>query len=197
MLFMVIERFRDNDSWVEPNFSRCFQLMECDDLRLFQEWVLQWRGLGAMIEIVPVVPSKATQEVVALTWTRHDERGHDDLADRRFSCLPAIEDGANDCAHTPPTGPPPLGSATPSAASARIAWGAAPDHAVERCARLRPRYTRRAPLHRTVPGDPPAGHSRSRPRDGRQPLHTPLRRRRRASRCARHRARQSARDHHR
>src|SRR4051794_2814609 len=63
MLFMVIERFKDNDmvpiykrvrdegrmipeglryldSWIEPNFSRCFQLMECDDLRLFQEWCL-------------------------------------------------------------------------------------------------------------------------------------------------------------
>ncbi len=88
MLFMVIERFRDDDmvpiykrlrdggrmlpeglkyidSWVEPNFSRCFQLMQCDDLRLFQEWVLQWRGLGVTIEIVPVVSSKDTQAVVA------------------------------------------------------------------------------------------------------------------------------------
>ncbi len=88
MLFMVIERFRDDDmvpiyrrvrdagrmlpeglryieSWVEPNFSRCFQLMECDDLRLFQEWALQWRGLGVTFEIVPVVPSKQTREVVA------------------------------------------------------------------------------------------------------------------------------------
>jgi len=88
MLFMVIERFRDNDmvpvyrrvrdggrmvpdglryidSWVEPNFSRCFQLMECDDLRLFQQWVLRWRGSGVAIEIVPVVPSTETQEVVA------------------------------------------------------------------------------------------------------------------------------------
>jgi len=88
MLFMLIERFRDNDmipiyrrvrdlgrslpdglkyinSWVEPNFSRCFQLMECDDLRLFQQWVLNWRGLGATFEIVPVVPSVATREVVA------------------------------------------------------------------------------------------------------------------------------------
>ncbi len=88
MLFMVIERFKDNDmlpiykrlrdesrmlpeglkyidSWVEPNFSRCFQLMECDDLRLFQEWVIQWRGYGAMLEIVPVVTSKETREVVA------------------------------------------------------------------------------------------------------------------------------------
>jgi len=88
MLFMLIERFKDNDmlpiykqvrdggrmlpeglkyidSWVEPNFSRCFQLMECDDLRLFQEWVLQWRGFGATFEIVPVVSSKETRTVVA------------------------------------------------------------------------------------------------------------------------------------
>ena len=88
MLFMVIERFKDNDmlpiyrkvrdagrmlpeglryldSWVEPNFSRCFQLMECDDLRLFQQWVLHWRGLGATIEIVPVVSSKDTSSIVA------------------------------------------------------------------------------------------------------------------------------------
>jgi hypothetical protein len=63
MLFMLIERFRNQDpipvykrvrdpgikfpdgltyvgSWIEPNFDRCFQLMECDDLRLLQEWVL-------------------------------------------------------------------------------------------------------------------------------------------------------------
>ena len=88
MLFMVIETFRDSDmlpiyqrvrdkgrslpdglryidSWVEPNFRRCFQLMECDDLRLFQEWSLQWRGMGVTLEIVPVVSSKETREVVA------------------------------------------------------------------------------------------------------------------------------------
>ena len=87
MLFMVIERFKDRDplpiyrrlrdsgrmlpegltyldSWVEPNFDRCFQLMECDDLRLIQQWVLNWRGSGVTIEIVPVVPSKDTVEVV-------------------------------------------------------------------------------------------------------------------------------------
>ncbi len=88
MLFMVIERFRDNDmipvyrrvrdsgrslpdgleyldSWVEPSFARCFQLMRCADLRLLQEWVLQWRGSGATFEIIPVVSSKETREVVA------------------------------------------------------------------------------------------------------------------------------------
>ena len=88
MLFMIIERFRDNDmlpvyqrvleggrmlpqglkyidSWVEPSFGRCFQLMECDDLRLLQEWVLEWRGLGVTFEIVPVLPSAETRAVVA------------------------------------------------------------------------------------------------------------------------------------
>jgi hypothetical protein len=88
MLFMVIEKFRDNDmvpiyrrvrdsgrsipaglkyvdSWVEPNFSRCFQIMECEDLRPLQEWVLQWRGEGVTFEIIPVVSSAQTREVVA------------------------------------------------------------------------------------------------------------------------------------
>ena len=90
MLFMVIERFRDNDinmipiyrrvresgrslpaglryvdSWVEPNFSRCFQLMECDDASLLQEWVLQSRGSGASFEFIPVVTSAQTREIVA------------------------------------------------------------------------------------------------------------------------------------
>jgi hypothetical protein len=87
MLFMVIERFRDDDmvpvyrrlrdggrglpegleyldSWVEPNFSRCFQLMRCDDLRLIQAWILQWRGGGVTFEIVPVVASSETRAVV-------------------------------------------------------------------------------------------------------------------------------------
>ncbi len=87
MLFMIIERFekadmvpiyehlRQNgrqlpdgleyvDSWIEANFARCFQLMRCADPALLQAWVLQWRGLGATFEIVPVVPSKETQAIV-------------------------------------------------------------------------------------------------------------------------------------
>jgi hypothetical protein len=85
---MIIERFEKNDmvpvykrvrdegrvlpegltyvdSWVEPNFSRCFQLMECSDLRKLQEWILNWRGYGITFEIVPVVTSKETREVVS------------------------------------------------------------------------------------------------------------------------------------
>ncbi|GAB4190474.1 MAG: hypothetical protein OHK0024_30960 [Thalassobaculales bacterium] len=88
MLFMVIEHFEGNDmipvyrrlkeagrglpegldyvdSWIEANFARCFQLMRCTDARLLQQWVLHWRGLGARMEIVPVVASRDTQAVVA------------------------------------------------------------------------------------------------------------------------------------
>lgn len=87
MLFMIIERFKDNNmltvyqrvkdkgrmmpegleyinSWVEPNFSRCFQLMQCDDLTLLQEWLLKWSDLDVSFEIVPVVSSEETQEVI-------------------------------------------------------------------------------------------------------------------------------------
>src|SRR5437016_4904591 len=54
-----------NEPAVEANFSRCFQLMECDDARLLQQWVLQWRGAGVTFEFIAVVPSAQTREVVA------------------------------------------------------------------------------------------------------------------------------------
>jgi hypothetical protein len=62
---MLPEGLKYLDSWIEPNFARCFQLMECTDLRLLQEWVLQWRGCGVTFEIVPVVTSAETRAVVA------------------------------------------------------------------------------------------------------------------------------------
>ena len=46
------------DSWVEANFSRCFQLMRCDDLTLIQAWILEWRDCGVTFEIVPVVTQR-------------------------------------------------------------------------------------------------------------------------------------------
>jgi hypothetical protein len=58
------------DSWIGASFSRCFQLMECDDPAILQEWVLQWRGL-ADFEFVPVVPSSETQGVVAPYLDEH------------------------------------------------------------------------------------------------------------------------------
>jgi hypothetical protein len=87
MLFMVIERFRGRDavavyrryreqgrmmpeglsyveSWVEPNFDRCFQLMQCDDPSLFEQWTARWQDL-VEFEIVPVVTSKEAAEAIS------------------------------------------------------------------------------------------------------------------------------------
>ena len=87
MLFMVVERFEANDmvpvyrlakekgrqlpegldyvdSWVAADFSRCFQLMRCDDPLLLQTWVLRWRGAGVTFEIVPVATSAETRSAV-------------------------------------------------------------------------------------------------------------------------------------
>jgi Protein of unknown function (DUF3303) len=44
--------------------ERCFQLMECDDARLLQQWIVNWHDLMEF-EIVLVVPSKDTREIVA------------------------------------------------------------------------------------------------------------------------------------
>jgi hypothetical protein len=87
MLFMVIETFRDGgaksayrrfrdqgrlmpeglayvDSWVAADLTRCFQLMESEDVTLLQRWVAEWSDLVAF-EIVPVARSKATSEALA------------------------------------------------------------------------------------------------------------------------------------
>jgi hypothetical protein len=83
---MVIERFKNRDalavyrrfreqgrmmpegltyleSWTEANFDRCFQLMECDDPGLLQQWVTRWQDL-VEFEFVPVVPSKQILEAI-------------------------------------------------------------------------------------------------------------------------------------
>ena len=89
MLFMVIERFRDRDgaavyrrfrekgrmlpdglkyvdSWVEMSRERCFQLMECDDAQLFQQWIARWNDL-VDFEVVAV---RTSQEAAGRTPIR-------------------------------------------------------------------------------------------------------------------------------
>jgi hypothetical protein len=84
MLYMVIERFKNRDakavyrrfrekgrmapqglvyveSWVETNFDRCFQLMECSNVRLLGEWASRWQDL-VDFEFVAVRRSKEAVE---------------------------------------------------------------------------------------------------------------------------------------
>ena len=86
MLYMVIECFKDGDavsvyqrfqdqgrmlptglhyhsSWVEESFGRCFQLMECDDSSLLQEWISRWDDL-VDFEVVPVRTSEEAVKVI-------------------------------------------------------------------------------------------------------------------------------------
>jgi hypothetical protein len=87
MLYMVIERFKDHDakavyrrfrekgrmmpekltyldSVVETNFDRCFQLMECEDPQLLEQWASHWRDLMEF-EFVPVRRSKEVVELMS------------------------------------------------------------------------------------------------------------------------------------
>ncbi len=87
MLFMVIEKFRDQDagavyrrfgergrmmpeglefvaSWVAADLSRCFQVMACEDVALLQQWAAAWSDLVAF-EIVPVLEGQATAAALA------------------------------------------------------------------------------------------------------------------------------------
>ena len=84
MLFMVIEHFKGGDaapvyrrfrargrmlpaglqylnSWTTAAHDRCFQLMECADPRLFDEWLAAWADL-VDFEIVPVLTSQQAAE---------------------------------------------------------------------------------------------------------------------------------------
>ena len=86
MLFMIIERFKNRDaqavyrrfrekgrmapdglvyveSWVKTNFDRSFQIMECDDAKLLDEWAEQWRDL-VDFEFVPVRRSKEAAALI-------------------------------------------------------------------------------------------------------------------------------------
>ena len=76
MLYMIIERFRGGDpvpvyrrfrdrgrmapdglryvaSWVTEDYRRCFEVMECDDPALLEQWMSNWRDLTEF-EVIPV-----------------------------------------------------------------------------------------------------------------------------------------------
>jgi hypothetical protein len=87
MLFMVVEKFRNQNakaiyrrvrdegrgfpdglkfvaSWVSADLGRCFQLMEADDVTLFQRWIADRSDL-VEFEVVPVAEGKETAMALA------------------------------------------------------------------------------------------------------------------------------------
>jgi hypothetical protein len=86
MLFMIVEHFpegkasevyrnfRENgrqqppglryvDSWISVSLDVCFQLMECDDPALLQEWIARWEGF-MRCDVIPVTTSKVTSAIM-------------------------------------------------------------------------------------------------------------------------------------
>ena len=87
MLFMVIERFNPGaapeiyrraralgrqlppgleyvDSWVDLEYSRCFQLMRTEDPALFQDWIRAWSDL-VNFEVIRVRTSAEAMQAIA------------------------------------------------------------------------------------------------------------------------------------
>ena len=87
MLYVVVEHFRDGDalpvyrrfrdegrlapdglryvaSWVTEDLRRCFQVMECDEPSLLEQWMARWKDL-VEFEVIPVVTSAEAAAAVA------------------------------------------------------------------------------------------------------------------------------------
>ena len=85
--YMVIEHFRNGDaapvyrrfrergrmapdgltyvsSWVTPDLTHCYQVMETAEPALLEEWMANWRDL-VEFEVHPVIGSKEAAERVA------------------------------------------------------------------------------------------------------------------------------------
>ena len=86
MLFMVIETYRDGDpkpvyrrfkekgrmappgarylsSWVTTDFERCFQVMDCDDRILLDEWISHLNDI-AEFEVIPIISSEKASAAI-------------------------------------------------------------------------------------------------------------------------------------
>lgn len=88
MLYMIIERFRDGNarpvyerfrekgrlapagleyigSWITADLKICYQVMQCDDRSLLDEWMSHWDDLTDF-EVIPVITSAEARERVGV-----------------------------------------------------------------------------------------------------------------------------------
>ncbi|HXY29882.1 MAG TPA: DUF3303 family protein [Gemmatimonadaceae bacterium] len=87
MLYMIVEHFRGGDavpvyrrfrdrgrlapeglryvaSWVTQDLQRCYQVMECEDPGLLEEWMAGWSDI-VHFEVAPVITSAEASATVA------------------------------------------------------------------------------------------------------------------------------------
>lgn len=86
-LYMIVEKFKNSDavpvyrrfrdrgrlapegltyvsSWVDTKIERCYQLMECEDRSLLDEWISNWSDI-VDFEVHEVITSKEAAERMA------------------------------------------------------------------------------------------------------------------------------------
>jgi uncharacterized protein DUF3303 len=87
MQFVIIEKFRGGDpipvyrrfrdrgrlapdglryvaSWVTEDLTRCYQVMECEDRGLLDEWIANWQDI-VDFEVIPTMTSAEAAAAVA------------------------------------------------------------------------------------------------------------------------------------
>ncbi len=87
MLYMIIETFRDGDavpvyqrfresgrltpegvsyvaSWVTQDLTRCYQVMECSDRALLDDWMSLWKDI-VRFEVVPVITTSEASDIIS------------------------------------------------------------------------------------------------------------------------------------
>lgn len=87
MHYMIIERFRGGDpvpvyrrfrdkgrmapdgltyvgSWVTPDLTTCYQVMECDDRSLLDQWIANWKDI-VDFDVIPALTSAEAAARVA------------------------------------------------------------------------------------------------------------------------------------
>lgn len=87
MLYMVVETYKNSDplpvyrrfrdrgrlmpvglerrgSWVTEDLCRCFQVMECADRGVLDQWIASWQDI-VDFEVIPVMTSAQAQAAVA------------------------------------------------------------------------------------------------------------------------------------
>ena len=88
MLFMIIEHFRNGDpspvyerfrqrgrlapagvtsvnSWVTADLAHCYQVMECDDRELLEQWMGEWQDLVDFEVHQVIMSAEASARVLA------------------------------------------------------------------------------------------------------------------------------------
>lgn len=89
MQYMVVENFRDGDakpvyrrfrdqgrlapegltyvsSWVDTELAKCFQIMECNDRSLLDQWIANWSDI-VDFEVYPIMTSKEAVDLITPT----------------------------------------------------------------------------------------------------------------------------------